>query len=457
VYNDAFVFKNEKNSLSEIKQPTKINFLDSLELEENNEDDDEFLNFEKENEFKKDGSFTPQINPIEFEEEKIGKSNDEEISEEVLVLKDFEFIIHEFKNNSFIGVEKIRENEFHETILLAKNYVPSSEELYKITDKDHEINRIKTNFLFEEFNGPEYVEPLKKVVRTEELFISLKIKNYVPSDNELYKVTERDHQENKIKTDFLFEEFNGPEYIEPINKKKAAPKIISFSDSLVTEKVNDFNESSSDYDILFDEDFNKSQYDVFEEKINHEVKPNSDLLQSNKLTNDNNLFEDSAHKEEDYEINLNLVDLSNKEINEFNSKKTDDISFFEDQNLNVINLNKTQNQEIKNEVEISIPENIETININFENDDVSNSIETNEKDSQNLENNNYNFTLDKLEKERQEKISKELIDNSEKFIDKIKENVTNELDDVIKGLEDLNINDDSIYDIENIKIKFKNI
>ncbi|MDE5952923.1 MAG: hypothetical protein K2G48_02270, partial [Malacoplasma sp.] len=81
----------------------------------------------------------------------------------------------------------------------------------------------------------------------------------------------------------------------------------------------------------------------------------------------------------------------------------------------------------------------------------------NEKDSQNLENNNYNFTLDKLKKERQEKISKELIDNSEKFIDKIKENVTNELDDVIKGLEDLNINDDSIYDIENIKIKFKNI
>ena len=74
-----------------------------------------------------------------------------------------------------------------------------------------------------------------------------------------------------------------------------------------------------------------------------------------------------------------------------------------------------------------------------------------------LENNNYNFTLDKLKKERQEKISKELIDNSEKFIDKIKENVTNELDDVIKGLEDLNINDDSIYDIENIKIKFKNI
>ncbi|MDE5949365.1 MAG: hypothetical protein K2G54_00635, partial [Malacoplasma sp.] len=88
---------------------------------------------------------------------------------------------------------------------------------------------------------------------------------------------------------------------------------------------------------------------------------------------------------------------------------------------------------------------------------VSNSIKTNEKDSQNLENNNYNFTLDKLKKERQEKISKELIDNSEKFIDKIKENVTNELDDVIKGLEDLNINDDSIYDIENIKIKFKNI
>ncbi len=456
---DVFGYNNEKDLFSEIKEPTKINFLDSFESEEkkeNNENDEEFLNLEEENEFKKDDSFAPQINPIEFEEE---KNNDEEISEEVLVLKDFEFIIHEFKNSSFIGVEKIKENEFHETTLVAKNYVPSAEELYKITNKDHEINRINANFLFEEFNGPEYIEPVKKIVKTVELFISLKIKNYVPLENELYKISEKDHQENKIKNNFLFEEFNGPEYIEPVNKKKEAPKIINFSDSLVAGKVSDFNENGSDHNILFDEDFNSSQYDVFEEKINQEIDlTTSDLLEkSDNLINDNNLSKDFAVKEKDYEINLNLVDLSNKEINEFDSKKTEDISFLDEQNLNVIDLSETQNQENKNEVEVSIPENIETVNIDFENNDVSNSIKTNEKDSQNLENNNYNFTLDKLKKERQEKISKELIDNSEKFIDKIKENVTNELDDVIKGLEDLNINDDSIYDIENIKIKFKNI
>ncbi|MDE5545646.1 MAG: ABC transporter permease, partial [Malacoplasma sp.] len=252
-----------------------------------------------------------------------------------------------------------------------------------------------------------------------------------------------------------------PEYVEPVKIKKEEK--INFIDSLVVEKVNNFNENNLD-DVLLDENLNDSDYEIFEEKINEEFSlDNVDTLINNEsLVNDNEKVNNGLYNLEisvpkDYEVNLNLIDLSDKEIAEFEQEEKQEINFLDEQNSDNASLNNAVTEIKENEIEISIPENFEDTTVNFENDKTTIISETNEKDSQNLQNNNYNFTLDKLKKERQEKISKELIDNSEKFIDKVKENVANELDDVIKGLEDLNINDDSIYDIENIKIKFKNI
>lgn len=109
-----------------------------------------------------------------------------------------------------------------------------------------------------------------------------------------------------------------------------------------------------------------------------------------------------------------------------------------------------------------------------ENNSFANDNLTNEKDSLKTANSNYNQLLDSkenqtsnnendllsiLEKKNKEKeaVTEELLSKKEETISHLKENLVNELDDVIFDLKDLNIKDNSIYDIENLKVKFKNI
>lgn len=391
-------FEEEQNQI-EINNNVTNN--DLIPIEQNNDvltlNDVDYLNKNKLDSFLDVNKIIWNDNnqDSELETNKEEEVKEQETLNDVISLPEFSFLVN-YKFNFFIGVNEIKWSDIKESDMDLEDNLP------KITD----VILTNNNFIYLDGFNPS----IKQAKWPETFEDELEIKSLQKQKVNRY--------ENRFKS---------------LNLKK--PNEQNIVKSISYSELKDYE--NNDINFLYK---SPNSFDFKEEPI--VKKPN--------IVNKNEMV---IKKEKPLKVNLLDLSENNLELslntNEFNIETTSRENEIVKKVPNVVAFNKKSPNLLNNQ---NLSDNNMLVNKRL----------INEKDSLKNENINYNEFLEELnlkdEKENvAEKIKKEKLEGNEKKIDDFKNNVLMELDDIINNLQDLNIKDDSIYDIENLKAKFKNI
>lgn len=424
------------------------------------------------------------IQPIELVDQKDNLGEElieEELNDEVLKLPNIELINHENKYKSLLNVEPIKFNEF-------------------VENKDEEINEEKPNdsndSIEENTNDLITNEPIEETpVKT--IKSNLKKDEILNNEVLILPSTKLVNHENKYKSYIYVDPI---EFIEEEIEEVVSNDVIEEPNDEILELV---NTELVNYENKHKSLINIEPIEFIETK---DISENKDFIESNEiLENTNNelvnfenvyksLIEPTQSNNQSKEINL--IKENNQSVLSSKNENIIEDNYFQnileqankviDEKINIQTSELIQTKE-KNNDEYSSNDIMDFFSTNEKNNDVQldsslNNIDTidndnltNEKESLKMANSNYNQLLDSekieedskknieissIEEERKKQkqaITEEMLNDNEEKISNWKENILNELEDVIIDLRGLNIRDDSIYDIENLKTKFKNI